>query len=606
LIEGAVTEQYDESAVERFMQLDPSRVILLIDDFDRARLTRTSAAKLLEAAKNRFGHIVIAVPEVYDLQELRPDNPFLSFVKCELKPFGHRLRGLMIYKWLSLGRETAEELDGLDSQVSVVEKLITTLLGKNVVPATPFNVLSLLQMIESTQPHATHDGSYGALHELLIKAHLSNADSGGHHNAEIKATYLSMVAFTMFVNEKHFLTETDLRKLTTEYTRKFDYTPLFPAILSDLVGARALELRDGLYAFKYQHYYYYFIAKYFDRTLRRSDSPEATDLRNRLSYMADRLHNEEFANILLFYLYLTQDWSLIKQILKNADRIFAGTPLADFERDVEFVNAIYKEPAKLLIEDQDVERHRDEYRRKLDEVDDLEDNAPTLTLDPKAAYDDAFSDLHKMNIASKTLQVLGQVLRSSASTLEGDQKLRIADGCYSLGLRTLRTILRIAEGNVDTLRVYISALIRERAAVIAKDQSLTEGQIARRTDQGVIWLTHIWAYGMIRKISYSVGHSQLGETYDKVLALSPGNAAVRMVDLAVKLEHMATVPEYEIFSLRDKVVGNLFTYQVLRQLIADFFYLHRVEFRTLQRLGGLFKIEGVASVEFLLAEKVGE
>jgi hypothetical protein len=512
----------------------------------------------------------------------------------------------LIYKWLSLGRETAEELESLDSQVSVVEKLITTLLGKNVVPATPFNILSLLQMIESTQPHATHDGSYGALHELLIKAHLSNADSGGRHNAEIKATYLSMVAFTMFANEKRFFTETELRKLTAEYTRKFDYSPVFPAILSELVSARSLELRDGLYAFKYQHYYYYFIAKYFDRTLRRSDSTEAKDLRDRLVYMADRLHNEEFANILLFYLYLTQDWELIKHLLKNADRIFASTPVADFESDVEFVNAIYKEPAKLLIEDQDVERHRDEYRRQLDEADDVEDNAVTLTLDPKAAYDDAFSDLHKMNIASKTLQVLGQVLRSSASTLEGDQKLRIADACYSLGLRTLRTLLKIAEGNVDTLRVYISSLIKERAAVIAKDQPLTEGQIARRTDQGVIWLTHMWAYGMIRKISYSVGHEQLGETYEKVLALSPGNAAVRMVDLAVKLEHMATVPEYEIFSLRDKVVGNLFTYQVLRQLIADFLYLHRVEFRTLQRLGGLFKIEGVTSAEFLLAEKVGE
>ena len=176
---------------------------------------------------------------------------------------------------VKLGTKTAEDLEGIDSQVSVVEKLITTLLGKNVVPATPFNILSLLQMIESTQPHATHDGSYGALHELLIKAHLSNAGSGGRHSAEIKATYLSMVAFTMFVNEKRFFAETELRKLTTEYTRKFDYSPAFPAILSELVSARSLELRDGLYAFKYQHYYYYFIAKYFDRTLRRSDSTEA-------------------------------------------------------------------------------------------------------------------------------------------------------------------------------------------------------------------------------------------------------------------------------------------------------------------------------------------
>jgi hypothetical protein len=321
--------------------------------------------------------------------------------------------------------------------------------------------------------------------------------------------------------------------------------------------------------------------------------------------MVDRLHSEEFANVILFYLYLTQDWEVIKQLLKNADRIFGATPVSDLEKDVAFVNSIYKEPAKLLIEDHDIERHKDEYRQQLDEVEEADDKA-TLAPDPKAPYDDAFSDLHKMNIAAKTLQVLGQVLRSSASSLEGDQKLKITASCYSLGLRTLRTLLGIAEGSVDALRFLISSLIKERAAVLAKDQLLTEGQIARRTDQGVIWLTHVCAYGMIRKISYAVGHQQLGETYEKIVDLNPDNTAVRMIDLAIKLEHMNVVPEFDINRVRDKVVGNLFTYQILRQLIADYLYLHRVEFRMLQKLGSMFTIEGVTAAEYLLAEKTGE
>jgi hypothetical protein len=213
--------------------------------------TRPNTVKFLEAAQNLFGHIIIAVPDEYNLLELRPDNPFLDFVNCEIKPFGHRLRGQLIYKWLSLGRETSDELEGLDNQVSVVEKIITTLLGKNVVPASPFNILSLLQMIESTQPHATSDGSYGSLHELLIKAQLSNADSLGRHSAEVKTTYLSMIAFSMFITEKTSLTESELRKLTVDYGNKFDYNPEFPAILSDLVNARALDQRNGMYSFKY-------------------------------------------------------------------------------------------------------------------------------------------------------------------------------------------------------------------------------------------------------------------------------------------------------------------------------------------------------------------
>jgi hypothetical protein len=81
------------------------------------------------------------------------------------------------------------------------------------------------------------------------------------------------------------------------------------------------------------------------------------------------------------------------------------------------------------------------------------------------------------------------------------------------------------------------------------------------------------------------------------------STAVALIDLSVRLDHTSVVPEFQIIRLRDQVVGNLFSYSLLRQLIADYLYLYRVNIRTLQRLGGMFKIEGATSAAFLLPDE---
>jgi hypothetical protein len=137
------------------------------------------------------------------------------------------------------------------------------------------------------------------------------------------------------------------------------------------------------------------------------------------------------------------------------------------------------------------------------------------------------------------------------------------------------------------------------AAVIAKE--ISESELRTRCDEGVIWLMQGWAYGTIRKLSYAAGHHHLADTYDSILNDHGGNTAVRLVDLAIKLEHFATVPEYEITRLRDKVTRNVFSYTLLRQLIGDFLYLYRVDTRTLQKLGAMFEIAATGP-KFLLPD----
>src|SRR5207244_8037995 len=116
-----------------------------------------------------------------------------------------------------------------------------------------------LHSMESAQPHAVLDGSYGSFIELLIKANFG-LSGASIDDPDIKLTYTSVIAYAMFDQERASLSETELRKVHQEFVRTFDVSPNFPAVLSDLEAARVLERTDGNYSFKYKHVYFFFVA----------------------------------------------------------------------------------------------------------------------------------------------------------------------------------------------------------------------------------------------------------------------------------------------------------------------------------------------------------
>ena len=278
--------------------------------------------------------------------------------------------------------------------------------------------------------------------------------------------------------------------------------------------------------------------------------------------------------------------------------VYADKIECDFEQDVEFVNRLYKEAAKpLLVDNSDIDRNREQYREQMDQSD--EEDRPQLALDAKVPYTDDLADIHKANIAFKTMQVLGQVLQSASGSLEGDQKMQIIEACYALGLRALSAILNMAEVSVEDVRLYLASLITERAAL--RSYPLTEGELLKRTDEAVIALTLSCAYGTLKKISFAVGSQRLEESYTLVRQHTGDSLALDLIGLLIKLDHFGTVPEYDIVRVRDKVVRNMFGYTILRQMITDFLYLYRVDIRTVQKLGSLFSIKSTVP-EMLLPD----
>src|SRR5207247_2977702 len=141
----------------------------------------------------------------------------------------------------------------------------------------------------------------------------------------------------------------------------------------------------------------------------------------------DRLYYEEYVSILLFVVYFTRDTQLIQHIVDNANKMYRAHAPCDFENDVDFINRLYKEAPKMILPSSDAQDHRREHRQQLDEAERL---LGSTERSEKIKYDESLEDIIKVNVALKTLQLMGQVLRNFPGSLRSELKIKITAASY--------------------------------------------------------------------------------------------------------------------------------------------------------------------------------
>lgn len=581
-LSAAIVEQYAGPDPEAYLQEEKNRKTILIDGIEKARLSRAALAELAILLRRRFSKIVIMASDLFQMQDMATAterNPLAGFERCRIKEFGRFHRYKLIRAWLTLGREETEEVDSLEKQITQIDKTLSTLLGKNVLPHFPVIILTLLQMLESKETTNTANGAYGYMYEVLLKSALAKVNP---RDVDEKITYISGIGYAMFKGKQPVLTEEELRQIHTKYCSRYDMVRDFSKMISDLVNAEVLVEARGSYRFKYPYEYYYSVAKYFQ--------DHASALREELHTAADYIYGETNANVLIFYVYLTKDDELIRHIITNAQQIYSSYDSCDMERNVELLNKLAKTtPPPLILECGNPSENQDQHNRRRDEMEEQSLPLPNEEMDIK--YDDQLQHLVKITFAFKTLQILGQVLRNFTGSLEGPLKLEITKECYSLGMRTLSAVLSMASSDIDGMRQYLGNLIAERSGITDTKK------LAAKTDDAIVWLGTAIGFGAVKRVSYAVGHSDLTTTYQKVLQ-ADGSLSTQMIDAVIKLDHFDRVPEKELDALEPKIRKNHFAYTIMRDIVADHLYLYSHDFPTMQKLGSKWKIS-VTEPKFL-------
>jgi hypothetical protein len=526
---------------------------------------------VIEALTKMFDRILVFTDDasvIHQMTEALAAGELPDFEYCEIKQFGYRLRGDLVTKWEAIGSEfNVEELE-LTHRISEKEYLLDSLISKGIVPAFPFFIFSVLQADDSTTQDAIY-GSYGHIYQTLLTTRMARVNP---KNMGLKFAYLSLIAFHMFETGRNAITPAELKSLHEKYEKEYMFPVDQAVLLQELEAGQVLSVSNDEIRFKYRYGYFYFVAEYFQDGI--SNAKNAVALREKLKKMADTAYNDDDAHILIFYLYMSKDRLVIEHILSNSQKLFASEGASDLEKDVEFANRLYGTPLKLEAPPEDTDRNREEYRARRDEAADSPVNESDKTMANPAQNRDVDFSLQSLNI-------MGQVLRNFPADLRGDLKLGLAQESYSLGLRTLRAFLKFVSTNLGAFRKDMFEYFK----LLQPFSRKPDDELWAAADKAVKAFTELVLFGMIKRISMSVGVEELTDTYRAVRALAgEDHIPTRLIDLAIKLDHFARIPEADVEDLKKRLQGNPAVYTTLRMLVGEFLYLFPIDYKVRQRM----------------------
>lgn len=578
--------QYRPEYFIEYFRLNKEEKAIFIDDFDKVELNREAKIRILKYLEQYFDRIVITSGDVFELEEVleRDDSGnMLDYYHCDIQEFGHLLTVKMIERWCYLDREdTANEVE-IGRQIERVKSVIRTIMGPNLLPSYPFFILSIIQgsedigVIVATSKQA---GSFGFYYEMLITYALS-APTQRTWDLNTLYNYLAELAYYMYQNKQDSLSAIELGKFHSEYLKKYALTVYdlpFVELMDDLIRARMLWFADGNYEFRYKYVYYYFIARAINNRLQKPKT--RSEIEDKIREFTEGICEEDCANILIFISYMSQDPFIREAMLNSAGRQFPENKLFDINKDTEFINRYSPSVRVLLPKDtpkearEKVYKKQDEIERKKGKAKDEEDDE-----DKDQIKEEIENILKPIRNGFRTVQVMGQVLRNYAGSLEEGEKYPLAESCYLLGLRSMTAIFDVFRETVDGFIEVQKRLLAERDKReninIPESQRKykTERQLHYESSSVAFLLTAGSTNGMIKITSRAVGSEKLGIILDRVLEKHRDLVTVSFIDLGVKLDCYIPMPLKEIFNLVDELGNNPLGLIVLANLVCERMYL---------------------------------
>lgn len=602
LVEEKFTRIYRNPDLPAFKQLDKDKGVLIIDDFDHCILNPTGRLKLLELVAQRYHRLVILADDIIKLEELAVHSEggdlLTEFNQFEILQFGHLLRSKLVTQWFSIGSEYDSDPVELGRRIHLAEQMVSTMLGKNYLPHYPVFILTLIQASESAAYPNTGVGTYGSLYEMIITQSLVTRTS--NIGLDTRMTYLSEVAHWMHLEKTKRITDEQWEKFHGRYCRKYRISPSRAALKAEFAANGLFDRWDERYGFRHSASYYYFVARYF------RDHLDKDTVRSAVKDLLDRLFKEEHASIWLFLTHLSKDPFLLSTILEHAKRIYSDLATARFEEDVAFLQALSESVEKIVLKDTSLVESKEARLRSLDAAPELAEAIGYEEGDEET--NEALRMLSKMNLALRTLEVLGQLVKNFPGSLDGDDKVALVRECYALGLRTVSMLFDLFQRDVEGFVDFVYCRLIEKHPDIRDVDDLK-----KRVRKFMFWMIENASFGMIKRISRAVGHSQLGEIYREVREQDNTNAFA-LIDIAIHLENL-DFPEEKLKELAERFgpeklpitsragarskkklpilpsSKNPFCERILKQLVVEHFYLFPTREKTKQKICAALQIE---------------
>jgi len=565
---SVLVRQYKNKNIERYFQLKPAERAVIIDDIHEARLSRRDRNRLFLLFCRWFDVVIMIADPIITLDSLiftEPESDFWSCRVLEIVEFGFVLRGELVRRWFMLDEPEVQDEDSIVERIIQVEDLVTRFLGRNLLPAYPLFVIAVLQELAMQVERDESAGSFGYIYEVLITRSLAKGPSA-KLDLDTKYNYLTELAYRIFIDDLPYLQTDEALVWHENYCKLYKMSINFEQIQMALAKSSIIKKDDDAVSFKYKYIYYFFAARYFRDHLAESD------IRNQLKKLTSRLYDEDCSNIIMFLCHLSKDPIVLESVMETSGLIFSNCAECDMDHDVEFLNKLNPSGREFTLEGSDIMANRQEYLVALDQL----SFAQRQILEGDRYIQE--SEIYRaFSAASRTLEIIGQILRNFVGSLRGEVKRELVDKCISVGLRSLSYMLKLSEASLFANRPVFTLLLQNLKRIESEED-------ARATvNQRIFNLFEESVSSVFAEIAHAVGTRKLSYVLREVVELEP-NISKRLVEVIAKLSRMGDFPEKEVIALARDLRKNPFSETLLRRAVWFRFYIFPESFRTRQRV----------------------
>ena len=574
----AFEDTYEREDFVQYEQIGSSDRIILVDDFQFSRKNPKAHERVLKFIKQFSDKSIVITRDFMPLEHLiSRDKETLIWQGYDpyiIQEFGHLKRDELIKRWLLLGRQH----DGENTSSFLYERkrartVINTTIGKNFMPSYPITILVILQSIETISSNEV-GSTYGHHYQFLITRSLMSC---GVRSEDLDAFSNYISEFSYYLFSKPGNTRTISSDQYENWHAQFcsDYGVEWRAneIRSKLEKGEILIISStGSVSFKYNYIFYFFLAKNFSRRLTDQN------IRNIVHHMCSRLHITKYSNIILFLIHHSNDQFVLDSAREAASLLMQKQNLFRFETSkdnilLEMINQLPSVIIKPLLEERDpeeVQRRELEYRdiAEAEEVEDhLQDEADFVNESM-----DTLDILAQANIAAKTVDLLGQILKNYYGSLPLDTKVVIGKDTIELALRALYSYIDSFSSDNFQIIEFLKELRRNYETENLGESYRKDDQDLERWGRDFLFhLCSLLAVAIIQKTARAIGSNQIKPTLSKLVSEND-SIGYQMVEIAVLLDSPSEIPRRNIESMVRCLNNNALGFQILRDLVAQRVY----------------------------------
>lgn len=556
ILSAAIKSQYLDDDYDSLTASDNS--VILVDNIDEIGLNNKYAGKFVESLNSNFDFIIMTCHSSFSYVQ-GDISGFYDYTHGEILALGNKKREDIVKKWIALGQEETIDEFSLYSECDELKARLDTVIKKNVVPPRPIYVLMLLQMFEANAQLNLDLTSYGHCYQQLI---YQAFDKAGIKKAEFEKYINILTEFAWEIFQKDGgLDKEKIDSFIADYSKKFlsvDFEDAFKRLKANSI----LTDRGHLVDFKYPYLYYFFVGKKIAESYSNTDVVQAS-----VEELLEKLHREDYANILIFISHHTKDSWVLSEIQNSLRGLFESHEATSLEREqLLFMNDFMKKIPELVIEQREIQKERDLHNENLDKKErsfDSEEGEPH----------DLLANINK---AFKGIEIAGQIIRNRHATLTRSSLFELADCGVSTGLRFLKYFIEIS----DSAKNEIVKMI---ALHLSESPGLSDREIEKEAENTYLHLTYGVVNSVVRKIAGSIGSKEALEIYF-LLEEEKQTPAFTLIRQSIELQFKKTLDVKSLTKSLSLLHDNPVGVRILKEMVIQHIYMFPVDYKEKQIL----------------------